>query len=81
MKILDFFAGSGTTLHATMLKNQVDGGSRTCTLITNNENHICEEVTFERSKKVILGYTNKNGKQIEGLTQNTLRYFKASFKK
>ncbi len=81
LKILDFFAGSGTTLHATMLKNQEDGGSRTCTLITNNENHICEEVTFERSKKVILGYTNKNGKQIEGLTQNTLRYFKASFKK
>lgn len=81
LKVLDFFAGSGTTLHATLLKNNEDGGARTCTLITNNENHICEEVTYERSKKVITGYTNKNGKTINGLDGNILRYFKASFKK
>jgi adenine-specific DNA-methyltransferase len=35
--ILDFFAGSGTTLHATMLLNREDGGSRRCILVTNNE--------------------------------------------
>jgi adenine-specific DNA-methyltransferase len=35
--ILDFFAGSGTTLHATVLVNAQDGGSRRCVLITNNE--------------------------------------------
>lgn len=35
--ILDFFAGSGTTLHATMLLNAEDGGSRRCVLVTNNE--------------------------------------------
>lgn len=35
--ILDFFAGSGTTLHATLLLNAEDGGSRRCILVTNNE--------------------------------------------
>lgn len=49
--ILDFFAGSGTTLHATMQLNAEDGGHRKCILVTNNENNICEEVTHVRSKK------------------------------
>lgn len=35
--ILDFFAGSGTTLHATALLNKEDGGRRRCILVTNNE--------------------------------------------
>jgi adenine-specific DNA-methyltransferase len=35
--IVDFFAGSGTTLHATMLLNAEDGGARRCLLVTNNE--------------------------------------------
>lgn len=35
--ILDFFAGSGTTLHATALMNADDGGRRRCILVTNNE--------------------------------------------
>jgi adenine-specific DNA-methyltransferase len=35
--ILDFFAGSGTTLHATCLMNAADGGSRRSVLVTNNE--------------------------------------------
>lgn len=35
--ILDFFAGSGTTLHSTMLMNAQDGGRRRCFLVTNNE--------------------------------------------
>ena len=35
--ILDFFAGSGTTLHATALLNAQDGGQRRCVLVTNNE--------------------------------------------
>jgi adenine-specific DNA-methyltransferase len=35
--ILDFFAGSGTTLHATALINATDDGSRRCLLVTNNE--------------------------------------------
>jgi adenine-specific DNA-methyltransferase len=35
--VLDVFAGSGTTMHATMLLNKMDGGSRTCILVSNNE--------------------------------------------
>ena len=35
--ILDFFAGSGTTLHATALMNARDGGCRRVILATNNE--------------------------------------------
>lgn len=59
--ILDFFAGSGTTLHATMQLNAEDGGHRKCILVTNNENNICEEVTYERNKRVIQGYTTPKG--------------------
>lgn len=35
--ILDFFAGSGTTLHAVNLLNAEDGGKRRCIMVTNNE--------------------------------------------
>ena len=35
--VLDFFAGSGTTLHSVNLLNANDGGSRRCVLVTNNE--------------------------------------------
>lgn len=35
--ILDFFAGSGTTLHAVNLMNASDNGNRRCILVTNNE--------------------------------------------
>lgn len=35
--ILDFFAGSGTTLHAVNLLNVEDNGQRRCILVTNNE--------------------------------------------
>ena len=75
-KILDFFAGSGTTMHATMLLNSEDGGNRQCFLITNNENNICEEVTYERNKRVIEGYTNSKGEHVKGLKKNNLRYYK-----
>ena len=77
--ILDFFAGSGTTLHATMALNAEDGGNRQCILVTNNENNICEEVTYERNKRVIQGYTNAKGIEIEGLPNNNLRYYKSEF--
>lgn len=35
--IVDFFAGSGTTLNAVNLLNALDGGNRRCILVTNNE--------------------------------------------
>lgn len=77
--ILDFFAGSGTTLHATMLLNAEDGGRRQCILVTNNENNICEEVTYERNRRVIQGYTNAKGEEVIGLTKNNLRYYRTGF--
>ena len=77
--ILDFFAGSGTTLHATMQLNAEDGGHRKCILVTNNENNICEEVTYERNKRVINGYTTPKGEEVPGLKGNTLRYYRTSF--
>lgn len=77
--ILDFFAGSGTTLHATMQLNSEDGGHRKCILVTNNENNICEKVTYERNKRVINGYTNQKGEEVPGLTRNNLRYYKTEF--
>ena len=78
--ILDFFAGSGTTMHATMQLNKEDGGRRQCILVTNNENNICEEVTYERNKRVIEGYTTPKGEKVEGLKDNNLRYYKIDFK-
>ena len=77
--ILDFFAGSGTTLHATMQLNAEDGGRRQCILVTNNENSICEQVTYERNKRVIQGYTTPKGQAVEGLSNNNLRYYKIDY--
>lgn len=48
--VMDFFAGSGTTGHATMELNKEDGGNRKFILITNNESNICQKVTIPRIK-------------------------------
>ncbi len=79
ISILDFFAGSGTTLHATMQLNSEDGGTRQCILVTNNENNICEEVTYERNKRVIEGYKSFKGINVLGLPKNNLRFYKTQF--
>lgn len=65
--VLDFFAGSGTTDHAVMQLNKEDGGHRKYILCTNNENDICEEVTYQRLKNVQ-----------EDLPHN-LKYYKTEF--
>lgn len=78
--ILDFFAGSGTTLDAVMKMNDADGGHRKVILATNNENNICEEVTHPRIKNVIQGYnTVKDKMLVPGLYNNNLRYYRTSF--
>jgi len=76
--ILDFFAGSGTTGHATLELNKEDGGNRQFILCTNNENNICTDVCYPRIKKVIEGYKNLKGEWVEGLGGN-LKYFKTDF--
>ncbi len=46
--IVDFFAGSGTTLHAVNLLNATDNGKRRCIMVTNNE-------VSEDEAKILLG--------------------------
>lgn len=65
--VLDFFAGSGTTGHAVMQLNKEDGGKRKYILCTNNENNICEEVTYQRLRNIQ-----------EELPHN-LKYYKTEF--
>ncbi len=62
-----------------MQLNAEDGGKRQCILCTNNENGICENVTYERNKRVIQGYTKPNGEHVEGLHNNNLRYYRTDF--
>ncbi len=76
--VLDFFAGSGTTGHAVLKANNIDGGNRKFILCTNNENSICETVTYPRIKKVIKGY-DVNGEKIKGIDAG-LTYYKTAFK-
>lgn len=45
--VADFFAGSGTTLHAVNLLNAEDGGNRRCIMVTNNEISAEERKGFE----------------------------------
>jgi len=44
--VVDFFAGSGTTLNAVDLLNAKDGGHRRCILVTNNEVSASEAETL-----------------------------------
>ncbi|WP_308699299.1 site-specific DNA-methyltransferase [Mycoplasma sp. 'Moose RK'] len=62
IKVLDFFAGSGTTGHAVWDLNRQDGGNRTFTLVTNNQNNIGINVTYERLFRVANGFGTKNEK-------------------
>ena len=47
--IVDFFAGSGTTLHSINLLNAEDGGNRRCVMVTNNEVSAEEETKLKRA--------------------------------
>ena len=67
LTILDFFAGSGTTGHAVIQLNKEDGGKRKYILCTNNENNICEEVTYKRLLN------------IQKDLPHNLKYFKTKF--
>jgi adenine-specific DNA-methyltransferase len=71
--VLDFFAGSGTTGQAILEINQQDDGDRTFILCTNNENDICNEVTYPRISKII------NGFDFEGDDKNILFEKKLTF--
>lgn len=76
--ILDFFAGSGTTAQAVLELNQADGGHRTCILCTNNQNKICEGITYPRVKIVITGIREDGSKYSDGIPAN-LKYYHTDF--
>lgn len=71
--ILDFFAGSGSTAQAVLELNSEDNGQRQFILCTNNENKICENITYKRIKNVIEGY----GKYKP--LQTNLKYYRTSY--
>lgn len=76
--ILDFFAGSGTTGQAVLELNNEDHGNRHFILCTNNENRICEEITYQRIKTVITGRRQDQSIYSEGIPSN-IKYFKTDF--
>ena len=76
--ILDFFAGSGTTGQAVLELNKKDNGNRRFILCTNNENGICENVTYPRIKTVITGKREDGSKYSDGIPAN-LKYYRTDF--
>lgn len=58
--------------------NQEDGGNRRFILCTNNENNICEQVTYQRLKTVITGKREDGSTYSDGLPAN-LKYYKTDF--
>lgn len=71
--VLDFFAGSGSTGHATLELNRDDEGTRTFILCTNNQSEICTDITYPRIRNVISGFKNT-----EGIPAN-LKYYRTDF--
>lgn len=75
-KILDFFAGSGTTGQAVMELNREDSGNRQFILCTNNEitdknpNGIAYDVTAKRLKRIMTGECYDGTKDFEWLKNN-----------
>ena len=80
IKVIDFFAGSGTTGHAILNLNNEIPGDRLFILCTNNEESICTDVCYPRIEKVIKGYKKPRGAKVDGLGGN-LKYFKTAFVK
>ena len=58
--------------------NAADGGNRKFILCTNNENGICENVTYPRIKTVITGKREDGSTYSEGLPAN-LKYYRTDF--
>ncbi len=76
--VLDFFAGSGTTLHAVAQLNLEDGGKRQCILVTNNEDNICRDVTVPRIKAILTGKWSDGDRSP---TPGSLSFFRTGFVK
>jgi adenine-specific DNA-methyltransferase len=71
--ILDFFAGSASTLHAVSDYNEKKSLKCQTILVTNNENNIAKKITLPRIKNVFSGL---NGVKKYG---GSIKYFKTAF--
>ena len=56
---LDSFAGTGTSAHAVLQLNKIDGGKRNFILVELED--YAEKITAERVRRVITGYGTENG--------------------
>ncbi len=97
---LDFFAGSGTSLHAA-LESCVESDNLQCILVQAPEKtynvinglkiakkgseeafrrgfNFITDITYERNRRVMCGYTNAKGESVEGLG-GSLKYYKTGF--
>jgi adenine-specific DNA-methyltransferase len=74
--VLDFFAGSGTTGHAILDQNRIDGGNRTFILCQINEktdtapNGIAYDVTTKRLKRIMTGECYDGSKDFKWAEEN-----------
>lgn len=59
--VVDFFAGSGTTMHAVNLLNSEDNGNRKCIMVTNNE------ISESEEKRLTAKGINKGDEEWENL--------------
>jgi len=66
--ILDSFAGSATTAHATLVQNLNDGGNRRFILVESED--YADKLTAERVRRVIKGYKYKGTQKEELLREN-----------
>ncbi|MCU7848952.1 MAG: site-specific DNA-methyltransferase [Candidatus Thiodiazotropha sp. (ex Lucinoma kastoroae)] len=64
--VLDSFAGTGTTAHAVLKQNAEDGGNRKFIMVEMLPD-IAGDVTAERIRRVLNGYTTAKGKEVAGL--------------
>ena len=97
INVLDFFAGSGSTLHAIIsrndtsqcilvqepqktyeMKNEKKMELKGCENVFNAGYESIIDVTWQRCKNVMQGYTNAKGEEIAGLG-NSLKYYKTDF--
>ncbi len=57
---------------------EFNGKDATFILCNSNENNICREITYERIKRVIEGYKNQKGYNVQGIESN-LKYYKLKY--
>lgn len=76
--VLDFFAGSATTAHAVLEQNRLDGQKRKFIMVSSTEatheepeKNVCRDITAERIRRVMNGYSKVKG------TGGNFAYFRA----